>query len=116
MWDAVLARFEKQAPASVMAHLTLERAMPAAWVDEVFETNRQRQYPQEPLFSTVVELAWSRRLANSFPRAGRLSPTTWRLQVRSRYEGMLIALPVERWPAWADDSTNTRAQRLLELA
>ncbi|SEJ61967.1 hypothetical protein SAMN04244572_04677, partial [Azotobacter beijerinckii] len=30
--------------------------MPAAWVDEVFETNRQRQYPRELLFSTVVEL------------------------------------------------------------
>ncbi|SFB48700.1 hypothetical protein SAMN04244574_02911, partial [Azotobacter beijerinckii] len=42
MWDEVLARFEKQAPASVMARLALERAMPAAWVDEVFEANRQR--------------------------------------------------------------------------
>lgn len=28
MWDAALARFEKQAPASVMAHLRLERAIP----------------------------------------------------------------------------------------
>jgi len=56
MWDAVLARFEKQAPASVMARLALERAMPAAWVDDVFEANRQRQYPRELLFSTVVEL------------------------------------------------------------
>ncbi|SER22628.1 hypothetical protein SAMN04244573_03155, partial [Azotobacter beijerinckii] len=56
MWDEILARFEKQAPASVMARLVLERAMPAAWVDEVFETNRQRQYPRELLFSTVVEL------------------------------------------------------------
>ncbi|SFL03551.1 hypothetical protein SAMN04244574_04345, partial [Azotobacter beijerinckii] len=56
MWDEVLARFEKQAPASVMARLALERAMPAAWVDEVFEANRQRQYPRELLFSTVVEL------------------------------------------------------------
>ncbi|SEI95563.1 hypothetical protein SAMN04244579_02591, partial [Azotobacter beijerinckii] len=55
MWDAVLARFEKQAPASVMARLALERAMPAAWIDEVFETHRQRQYPRELLFSTVVE-------------------------------------------------------------
>ncbi|SFL46736.1 hypothetical protein SAMN04244574_04397 [Azotobacter beijerinckii] len=30
--------------------------MPAAWIDDVFEANRQRQYPQELLFSTVVEL------------------------------------------------------------
>jgi len=40
MLDAILARFEKQAPASVMARLALERAMPAAWIDEVFEVNR----------------------------------------------------------------------------
>ncbi|SER52246.1 hypothetical protein SAMN04244573_03784 [Azotobacter beijerinckii] len=56
MWDAVLARFERQAPASVMARLALERAMPAAWIDEVFETHRQRQYPRELLFFTVIEL------------------------------------------------------------
>lgn len=56
MWDEVLARFEKQAPASVMARLALEKVMPAAWIDEVFEANRQRQYPRELLFSTVVEL------------------------------------------------------------
>ena len=39
-----------------MARIGLEQAMPAAWIDEVFEANRQRQYPQELLFSTVVEL------------------------------------------------------------
>ncbi|GAB3396071.1 hypothetical protein GCM10027514_44280 [Azotobacter armeniacus] len=55
MWDAVLARFEKQAPASVMARLALERAMWADWVDEVFKAHRQRQYPRELLFSTVIE-------------------------------------------------------------
>lgn len=56
MWDAILARFEKQAPASVMARLALERAMPAAWVDEVLEANQQRWYPRELLFFTVIEL------------------------------------------------------------
>ncbi|GAB3388866.1 hypothetical protein [Azotobacter armeniacus] len=42
MWDAILARFEKQAPASIMARLALERAIPAEWVDvdEVFEAHR----------------------------------------------------------------------------
>lgn len=30
--------------------------MPAAWVDEVFEEHRQRQYPRELMFSTIVEL------------------------------------------------------------
>lgn len=39
-----------------MARLALELAMPAEWVDEVFEANRQLQYPRELLFSTVVEL------------------------------------------------------------
>lgn len=39
-----------------MARIALERALPAQWIDEVFEANRQRQYPRELLFSTVVEL------------------------------------------------------------
>ena len=56
MWQEVLGQFEKHAPASVMARIALQQAMPAAWIDEVFEANRQRQYPRELLFSTVVEL------------------------------------------------------------
>lgn len=55
-WQAVVERFEQQAPASVMARLALEQALPAGWMDEVFEAHRQRQYPRELLFSTVVEL------------------------------------------------------------
>ena len=39
-----------------MARLALERALPAQWIDEVFDEHRQRQYPRELLFSTVVEL------------------------------------------------------------
>jgi len=39
-----------------MARVALEQAMPAAWVDEVFEAHRQRQYPRELMFSTIVEL------------------------------------------------------------
>lgn len=39
-----------------MARLVLERALPAQWIDEVFDQHRQRQYPRELLFSTVVEL------------------------------------------------------------
>jgi hypothetical protein len=50
------------------------------------------------------------------PEGWEASPYHLAVQVRSRYEGMLIALPVEHWPAWADDSANTLAQRLLELA
>jgi IS4 transposase len=39
-----------------MARLALEQALPAEWIDEVFDEHRQRQYPRELLFSTVVEL------------------------------------------------------------
>lgn len=56
MWQAVVERFEQHAPACVMARLALEQALPAAWGDEVFEANRQRQYPRELMFSTIVEL------------------------------------------------------------
>ncbi|GAB3393883.1 hypothetical protein GCM10027514_39210 [Azotobacter armeniacus] len=146
-----------------MARLTLERAMPAAWVDDVFEANRQRQCPRELLFSTVVELmslvslglrpslhATARPMDNlpvslaallgfavavlacnlqavlersveqthreQLPEGWEASPYHLAVQVRSRYEGMLVALPVEHWPAWADDSACTLAQRLLALA
>ncbi|MFL1553679.1 IS4 family transposase, partial [Pseudomonas sp. D47] len=33
-----------------------EQAVPAEWVDKVFNDHRQRQYSRELLFSTVVEL------------------------------------------------------------
>ena len=56
MWDAVLERFEKKTPASVMTKVVLEQAVPAQWVDQVFAEHRQHQYPHELLFSTVVEL------------------------------------------------------------
>jgi IS4 transposase len=56
MWQVVVERFEEHAPASVMARLALERALPASWVDEVFEQCRERQYPRELMFSTIVEL------------------------------------------------------------
>lgn len=39
-----------------MARLALDKALPAQWIDEVFEQHRSRQYPRELLFSTVVEL------------------------------------------------------------
>ena len=56
MWAEILERFEQQAPVSVMARVALEQALPASWIDAVFEANRQRQYPRELLMSTVVEL------------------------------------------------------------
>ncbi|CAE6854190.1 hypothetical protein R75461_07623 [Paraburkholderia nemoris] len=45
MFEEVMERFEKQAPISVMARLTLEHAIAPEWVNEVFAASRQRQYP-----------------------------------------------------------------------
>ena len=56
MFKELLARAEAQMPVSVMARVALQWAIKPAWVDEVFEAHRQRQYPRELLFSTVVEL------------------------------------------------------------
>ncbi len=39
-----------------MARAASEHALPAGWVDEVFEAHRERQYARELLFSTVGEL------------------------------------------------------------
>ncbi|MDV7211327.1 IS4 family transposase, partial [Azotobacter beijerinckii] len=50
------------------------------------------------------------------PEGWEASPYHLAVQVRSRYEGMLVALPMEHWPAWVDDSAGTLAQRLLALA
>ena len=55
-WSAVIERFEKYAPTSLMARTALEHALPAGWIDEVFEQHRQWQYTRELLFSTVVRL------------------------------------------------------------
>jgi IS4 transposase len=56
IWTSVVERFEQYAPASVMARTALEHALPAGWIDAVFDEHRQRQYSRELLFSTVVEL------------------------------------------------------------
>ncbi|WP_090736111.1 hypothetical protein [Azotobacter beijerinckii] len=44
------------------------------------------------------------------PEGWEASPYHLAVQVRSRYEGMLVALPMEHWPTWADDSASTLAQ------
>src|SRR5919107_44182 len=56
IWTSVLEQFEQHAPASVMARVALEHALPSEWIDAVFEEHRQRQYSRELLFSTVIEL------------------------------------------------------------
>ena len=39
-----------------MARTALEHALPARWIDDVFDEHRERQYSRELLFSTVIEL------------------------------------------------------------
>src|SRR5215211_3882841 len=56
MLDAVLARFVERCPVAVMAHLALQRAIPAEFVDAVFAAHAGQQYTRELLFSTVVDL------------------------------------------------------------
>ena len=76
VWPVVLERFERHAPARVMARLALEQALPAGWVDEIFEAHRQKQYARELLFSTVVDLTTlvSLRLRPSLHAAARAMP------------------------------------------
>jgi hypothetical protein len=51
-----MKHFEREASVSAMARVALEGATTSRWVDEVFAAHRQRQYPRELLFSTVVEV------------------------------------------------------------
>lgn len=53
VWPAVLERFERHAPAGVMARVALEHALPAGWVDEVFEAHRQRGVVQIRVASKI---------------------------------------------------------------
>lgn len=55
-FDAVLQRFVEHCPVAVMARVTLGQAITAAWIDDVFDRHRQRQYTRDLLFSTVVDL------------------------------------------------------------
>jgi len=54
--DAVVERFIEQSPVTVMAHLTLGRALEAEWIDELFEQHSERQYTRSLLFSTTVDV------------------------------------------------------------
>lgn len=60
-----------------MARTALEHALPAGWVDEVFDQHRERQYSRELLFSTVIELVTlvSLGLRPSLHAAARAMPT-----------------------------------------
>lgn len=45
--DAVVERFLEHSPISVMARLGLQRALDPAWIDELFEQERETQYTRE---------------------------------------------------------------------
>jgi len=135
MWTSVVERLERHAPASVMARTALEHALPAGWpdarassgIDAVFAAHRQRQYPRELLFSTVIELmtlvslglrpfctrailqGWDEAHAGFVVREHAGHPRL------GGYEGMLIALPPEQWPPYGGDPA-ALAERLLQLA
>jgi IS4 transposase len=52
----VLERFEKKSPFTVMAHLSLSRALAPEWVNDIFEKHSDGQYTRELLFSTAVDV------------------------------------------------------------
>jgi hypothetical protein len=54
--DAVAARFVEQSPVTVMARLALQQTLEPAWINALFEQQRQQQYARQRLFSTTVEL------------------------------------------------------------
>ena len=54
--EPVIARFEEQSPLTVMARLMIQQVLDPAWLDALFEVERQRQYTRELLFSSVVDL------------------------------------------------------------
>ena len=60
-----------------MAQTALKHALPAGWIDAVFEEHREWQYSRELLFSTVVELTTlvSLGLRPSLHAAARQMPT-----------------------------------------
>ncbi len=54
--DPVFDRFVAGSPLSVMARATLEHALPAQALDDLFERTAERQYTRELLFSSLVDL------------------------------------------------------------
>jgi len=53
---ALVERFTKNSPLTVMARLLMQQALSREWLDELFEQYRDKQYTRELLFSTVVDL------------------------------------------------------------
>jgi IS4 transposase len=56
MLQPIFERFVNDSPATVMARVTLEHALRADQVDQLFADTAERQYTRELLFSSVVDL------------------------------------------------------------
>ena len=56
MFDDVIERFARQAPAATLFRATFARVFSAEKLDQVFREHKQRQVESELLFSTLVEL------------------------------------------------------------
>jgi hypothetical protein len=54
--DAVLDKFIRQSPVTVMMRAVMENVLAPAAIDEMFERVAERQYVRELLFSSVVDL------------------------------------------------------------
>ena len=54
--NALVERLTQRSPVTVMVRRTLEHALSSKWIDEVFESQREKQYTRELLFSSVVDL------------------------------------------------------------
>ena len=53
---AMFERFLKESPISVMSRATIEHALSATALDDLFERTAERGYTKELLFSTTVDL------------------------------------------------------------
>ena len=56
LMSALFQPFIQQSPLSVMARLTVERALRPELLDELFERTAQKQYTEDILFSSVADL------------------------------------------------------------
>ncbi len=50
--DEVLKRFANESPVTIMARLTMQRALSPEWMDELFEAKREQQYTRERMRPT----------------------------------------------------------------
>lgn len=65
MLSSIFEQFVEESPVSVMARGLMERVFAPEKMDRLFETHAQRQYQQDLLFSSQVDLMSERCVWNS---------------------------------------------------